>query len=186
MIYSNIDIISKVEAGSITIANYSDECMRPSSYLLRMDKKIFRMKKTESFIDTKHTDTSVFFDEIDLDDNGIIIHPGEFALASSVEMISLDHTVCAELYQLSCYARIGLGVNFSSCHVAASFGEKKPSSITFEIINNSCNSIKIYPGVKFCHLRFHDHVTPATKTYNGIYSEKKEAMPANFALKPAR
>ncbi|HAS0825010.1 TPA: dCTP deaminase, partial [Enterobacter cloacae subsp. cloacae] len=138
MIYSNIDIISKVEAGSITIANYSDECMRPSSYLLRMDKKIFRMKKTESLIDTKHTDTSVFFDEIDLDDNGIIIHPGEFVLASSVEMISLDHTVCAELYQLSCYARIGLGVNFSSCHVAASFGENKPSSITFEIINNSC------------------------------------------------
>jgi Deoxycytidine deaminase len=186
MIYSNKDILDGLEAEHIEILNFSRDCMRPSSYLLRIDAKLLKMKPTDSIIDTKSTNTSFFFDDVIMSDSGLVINPGEFYLASSVEKISLDSTVCGDLFQLSCYARIGLNINFSSCHIAATFGVGRPSAITFEIINNSPNKIKIYPGVKFCHLRFTRHVTPSSVIYTGIYSERDEAMASDFELKPAK
>ncbi|MEQ9968150.1 hypothetical protein ABRP72_03040 [Pectobacterium carotovorum] len=186
MIYSNKDIIDRLDKKNIEIVNFSSDCMRSSSYLLRIDDKILKMKSSDSIIDTKSTNTSSYFDELIMDDSGLVINPGEFYLGSSVEKISLDTTVCGELFQLSCYARIGLNINFSSCHIAATFGIDRPSAITFEITNNSPNKIKIYPRVKLCHLRFHQHLTPSTISYTGIYAKKDEIMASNFKLKPAR
>ncbi|MCC3705558.1 2'-deoxycytidine 5'-triphosphate deaminase [Rouxiella badensis] len=186
MIYSNKNIFDKLDEKNIEILNFSKDCMRSSSYLLRIDDKLLKMKKSDYVIDTKSTNTSSFFDEVIMDDSGLVINPGEFYLGSSVEKISLDTTVCGELFQLSCYARVGLNINFSSCHIAATFGIGRPSAITFEITNNSPNKIKIYPGVKLCHLRFHQQLTSSTLSYTGIYAEKDEAMASNFELKPAR
>ncbi|EMW1014764.1 MULTISPECIES: dCTP deaminase [Enterobacterales] len=186
MIFSNKDIIDGLATKKIEISNFSNDCMRSSSYLLRLDNKVLKMKNSDLTIDTKSTSTSSFFEELTLDDSGMVINPGDFFLGSSVEKISLGNTICAELFQLSCYARIGLNINFSSCHIAATFGVGRPSAITFEIINNSPNKIKIYPGVKFCHIRFHQHLTPSDVVYNGIYAERDEAMPSDFKLKPAR
>lgn len=186
MIYSNKDILDSLDKKNIEILNFSDDCMRSSSYLLRIDDKLLKMKPSDSIIDTKSTNTSYFFDELIMDGSGLVINPGEFYLGSSVEKISLDTTVCGDLFQLSCYARIGLNINFSSCHIAATFGIGRPSAITFEIMNNSPNKIKIYPGVKFCHLRFHQHLTSSTVAYTGIYAEKDEVMASDFELKPAR
>jgi len=186
MIFSSKDILDSLDAKNIEISNFSSDCMRPSSYLLRIDDKLLKMKYSNSIIDTKSTNTASFFDELIMDDSGLVINPGEFYLGSSVERISLDSTVCGDLFQLSCYARIGLNINFSSCHIAATFGIGRPSAITFEITNNSQNKIKIYPRVKFCHLRFHQHLTSSTVAYTGIYAEKDEAMASNFELKPAK
>ncbi|MGY3866973.1 dCTP deaminase [Aeromonas bivalvium] len=186
MIFSSKDILEHLDKNHIVISGFIEECMRPSSYLLRIDSKLLKMKKSGSIIDTKSTDTSLFFDEVIMDNDGLVLKPGDFVLGSSIEKISLNSSICGDLYQLSCYARIGLNINFSSCHIAATFGVNKPSSITFEISNQSQNEIKIYPGVKFCHLRFHKHLTPSTLSYTGIYAEKDDAMASNFAIKPAK
>lgn len=186
MILSNIDILDSLTSGNIVISDFIEDCMRPSSYLLRIDNKLLKMKSSNSEIDTKSCNTASIFDEIFIGEEGLIINPGDFFLASSIEKISLNHTICGDLFQLSCYARIGLNINFSSCHIAATFGINKPSAITFEIKNDSRNKIRIYPHVKFCHLRLQQHLTPASKQYTGIYAGKDEAMASNFHLKPAR
>jgi dCTP deaminase len=186
MIFSNTDIKSSINSGNLIIENFNEECIRPSSYLLRIDYKFLKIKEGNEVIDTKNDDTTIFFEEILADEKGMIIYPGEFLLASSIEKISFDESICGDLFQLSCYARIGLQLNFSSCHVAATFGKNNPSSITFEIFNSSKRPIKIYPNVKFCHLRIQRQLSPSSIQYNGIYSGKNDAMPSNFNRKPAK
>lgn len=186
MIFSNTDILNSIKSGCLIVENFKEDCLRPSSYLLRVDNKFLKLKEGPEVIDTKKDDTSILFDEIFIDEEGLIIKPGEFFLASSIEKIAFDESICGDLFQLSCYARIGIQLNFSSCHIAATFGKDKPSSITFEISNLSNRSIRIYPFVKFCHLRIHKQLSASSIEYVGIYSGKDEAMPSNFNIKPAK
>ncbi|MGP2449836.1 dCTP deaminase domain-containing protein [Pantoea stewartii] len=186
MILSNNDIVNFIDDRKLIIENFNKECMRPSSYLLRIGSKLLKMKNGTELIDTKKDDTFKFFEEVLISDDGVIINPGDFILASSVEKLSFDESICGDLFQLSCYARIGLQLNFSSCHIAATFGIDKPSSITFEITNFSNRPIKVYPNVKFCHLRVHEQKSSSSIRYRGIYSGKDEARPSDFNKKPAK
>ncbi|MFY8284334.1 dCTP deaminase [Pseudoalteromonas sp. SSMSWG5] len=186
MILSNTDISSEITKGSLRIANFNEDCMRPSSYLLRLNNHLLRLRDGEAEIDTKKTDTADYFDSYEIGNEGFILKPGDFYLGSSVEKLSIPLSMCADLFQLSCYARIGLSVNFSSNLVASSFGISEPSTLTFEIKNLSNRDIRIYPYVKFCHIRFLYHETQASQKYNGIYSGQSVAKASNFEQKPAR
>jgi dCTP deaminase len=150
-----------------------------------LDNNFWRLREN-TFIDTKSTSTDDLFEKMIVGDNGLVIRPGDFYLANSVEKISLSKKICGDLFQLSCYARVGISVNFSSNHIASTFGYDNPSTITFEIINLSKNPIRIYPGVKFCHLRLHHHVSKSNSRYQGIYESPEGPKAANFYLKPAR
>jgi dCTP deaminase len=184
--FSNVDIEKEIAIGHLSIQDFNPECMRPSSYLLRLDKVILSMQEGIEEIDTKKTDTAEYFNEHVMTEDGFLLEPGGFYLGSSIEKISLPKSICADMFQLSCYARVGLSINFSSNLVAASFGISKPSSLTFEIKNESSRSIRIYPFVKFCHIRFHYHNSESTQVYRGIYSGQTQAKAANFNAKPAR
>jgi len=186
VILSNTDINSEIAKGNLKIADFNEDCMRPSSYLLRLNNSLLRLRDGFEEIDTKKTDTAQYFDSYDIAGEGLIVRPGDFYLGSSLEKLSIPLNMCADLFQLSCYARIGLSINFSSNLVASSFGISKPSALTFEIKNLSNRNIRIYPFVKFCHIRFQYHKTMASQKYNGIYSGQSTAKASNFKQKPAR
>ncbi|MDO0821302.1 dCTP deaminase [Desulfosporosinus nitroreducens] len=185
--YSNVEIESALSSGNLIIENYIEECLRPSSYLLRINNTIFEEKKDNGIIiDTKSTNTQSLFNEIVIDNKGYMLKPNTLYLFSSVERVSLTNELAGILNLLSSLARIGLCANFSSNLVAATFGCDKPSSITFEVANLSSASIIIYPYVKFCHISFFEHKVASSLIYNGIYSGHDLPKPADFSKKPSK
>jgi dCTP deaminase len=185
-VLSDVDIVSAYQTGDLEIIDFSDECLRSSSYLLRLHTNLLLHDANTSVIDTKSTDTFSQFKSEDIPSDGFILEPGRIYLGASHERVRLGRTLCGELAILSCYARIGLQLNFGSNFVAATYGSSKPSRLTFELINMSRNAIRIYSGVKFCHIRFSYHNSPCRARYEGIYAGGEDIVPANFALKPAR
>jgi dCTP deaminase len=186
MILSSDCIKERINEGSFLIKNFQDSSIRPASYLLRLNKNILLMKQLDEEVDTKNTDTEHFFEALEIPDEGLVLKPNSFILGSSVELLSLPDDLCGELSQLSCYARIGLSINFSANYVAPTFGSSNPSSITFEIKNESCNDIRIYPKVNFCHIRFMKLTARVAKPYDGIYGGHSGPKAADFNRKPAK
>jgi dCTP deaminase len=186
MVLSSESIKKQLIEGKLVIEGFKESSFRPASYLLRLSDHILLMEQHDREIDTKSTDTKSFFKAIQIPIEGYVLKPGDFILGASVESLSLPNSLCGELSQLSCYARVGLSINFSANYVAPTFGHNNPSSITFEIKNESCNDIRIYPRVNFCHIRFMQTDLDVKSSYNGIYSGHKEAKAADFSTKPAK
>ena len=183
---SNVDIIEFCKSGEIIIQGFEEECLRPSSYLLRIGNTILESKCCNSEIDTRSSDTASLFEKKIFNEDGIVLNPNILYLLSSHEKIGLSKQIYGELCQLSSLSRLGLCVNFSSTLVSATYGFKKPSSLTFEVINLSTNPIRIYPYVKFVHIKFGVHLSKCDMDYPGIYSGHSGPTPANFELKPSR
>lgn len=184
--YSDNDIKKAIIEGKIIIQNYSEDCIRSSSYLLRLNEIVLEKINTSSLIDTKSTDLSELFEKKIISEEGFVIEPNKLYLFSSFEKVSLSKDIAGLMTQLSSMARIGLSVNFSSILVSSTFGNNNPSSLTFEVINLSNNPIKVYPYVKFVHLCLFNHSTPSSYIYNGIYGNSDIPKASNFNKKPSK
>lgn len=185
-VLSNHDLTAAMELRQIVIDEFNADCVRPSSYLLRLSKYLLVRSGPPRVIDSKATDTNSMFNEIQIPETGYRLEPNVLHLARSVERIGLSAGICGDLGLLSCYARLGISLNFGSNQVAATYGEGRSSCVTFEVMNMSPDTVIIYPGVKFCHLRFFRHYSPSTVRYKGIYASGDVILAANFAEKPAK
>ncbi|QHC96692.1 MULTISPECIES: dCTP deaminase [unclassified Pseudomonas] len=185
-VWSDTDILNGHNGEDLQIVDFNPDCLRSSSYLLRLHDRMLVRQSTAVTIDSRSTDTAALFTEVQIPPEGYVLEPGVLYLASSVERLRLGNNVCAEMGLLSCYARIGMNLNFGSNFIAATFGEREPSRLTLEIINLSRDNIRLYPGVKLCHLRVHQQRSPSRTTYSGIYAAGEQTLPTNFNLKPAR
>jgi deoxycytidine triphosphate deaminase len=183
---SDKDILRELDNRSLFIENFDRTCIRSSSYLARLDAEILCLRDGDELIDTKSIDTESMFDRHYVDEGGFILEPNKFYLLSSFEKISLPNFISADISLLSCYARIGLIGNLCSTHVTATFGFGKPSALTFELLNQTSRKIKIYPKVKFFHLRFFYLSSACNDNYQGIYSGYSGPKPSNFSRKPAQ
>ena len=185
-VLSDTDIFLIQNSEELMIVEMSNDCLRSSSYLLRLNDLILVRDGDPTIIDSRCTDTRSLFKEIKIPDIGFILEPQVLYLGASLEKLRLGNGICGELSLLSCYARIGINLNFGSNFVAATFGEDEPSRVVFEIINLSRDRILIYPGVKFCHLRLHKQKSRSKLSYSGIYSAGENIVASNFGRKPAK
>ncbi len=94
----------------------------------------------------------------------IILHPGDFALASTLEYIRLPPYIVAEIHGKSSWARLGLMVHSIAGFVDPGFS----GTLTLELINVGKLPIPLYVGVRIAQLTFHrlNHNVPK---YGGKY-----------------
>jgi len=89
--------------------------------------------------------------DIDLDfAEAIVLAPGQFVLAHTMEYIGLPENVAAQIEGRSSFARLGLQVHMTASLIDPGFH----GSITFEIFNSGPNPIRLYPGYRIGQLRF--------------------------------
>ena len=93
-----------------------------------------------------------------------ILHPSEFALASTLEYIKLDNDVAAEIHGKSSWARLGLVVHGVAGFVDPGFS----GTLTLELVNLGKFPIPLYVGTKIAQLTFHKLGKPAPG-YKGRY-----------------
>jgi len=92
---------------------------------------------------------------------------GEFILASTLETLSWPNDLMSVLYPRSSTNRRGLSVNLTGIIDAGYQGQ-----LIIPIRNNTdSQSIRIYPGERFCQITFEDLSNPSRKS-NGTYQRK--------------
>jgi dCTP deaminase len=91
-----------------------------------------------------------------------VLHPGEFALASTLEFVKIPLDLAARLEGRSTWGRLGLQIHATAGFVDPGFS----GALTFELSNVSNVPLTLYPGVRISQICFF-HGEPTALPYAG-------------------
>ncbi|MCY9786999.1 dCTP deaminase [Nocardiopsis sp. EMB25] len=149
MLLSDRDIRSEIDAGRVRIDPFDPGLVQPSSIDVRLDR-YFRVFENHKY---PHIDPSV--EQPDLTrlvetdgDEAFVLHPGEFVLASTYEVVSLPDDIASRLEGKSSLGRLGLLTHSTAGFIDPGFS----GHVTLELSNVATLPIKLYPGMKIGQL----------------------------------
>ena len=149
MLLSDRDIKAEVDAGRVTLEPYDPAMIQPSSVDVRLDK-FFRVFENHKYphIDpaTEQPDLTRLV-EVDAGDQ-FVLHPGEFVLASTYEVITLADDIAGRLEGKSSLGRLGLLTHSTAGFIDPGFS----GHVTLELSNVATLPILLYPGMKIGQL----------------------------------
>jgi dCTP deaminase len=162
VLLSDRDIRAAIDQGRITLEPYDAEMVQPSSVDVRIDR-YFRVFENHRY---PHIDPSVEQAELTRlvepeGDEPFILHPGEFVLGSTYEVVSLPDDVSARLEGKSSLGRLGLLTHSTAGFIDAGFS----GHVTLELSNVATLPIKLWPGMKIGQLCFFRLTSPAEAPY---------------------
>ncbi|ADP77034.1 dCTP deaminase [Methanothermus fervidus DSM 2088] len=165
-ILSDRDIEKYLKKGIISIEPLEDpkNQIQPASVDLRVGHKFKSFKIIRKpYIDPKKgRDLESYMDTFHLEDGeAFIIHPGEFALASTYETIKLPKHLVGRVEGRSSIGRLGVTVHVTAGYIDPGFHGK----ITLEISNIGKMPIAIYPKQRICQIVFETMTSPAKRPY---------------------
>lgn len=95
----------------------------------------------------------------------VVLHPGEFALGSTLEYIKLPPDIVGILHGRSSWGRLGIIV-----HATAGFIDPGYSgNLTFELINDGRLPVPLYVGVRMAQMILFQLPSPSLFSYRGKY-----------------
>ena len=93
--------------------------------------------------------------------DAFIIHPNEFALATTLEYVKIPDDLVARVEGRSSMGRLGV-----TMHVTAGFIDPGfEGNITLEISNIGAMPVALYPGQRVCQIVFETMTTPSEIPY---------------------
>ena len=149
MLLSDRDIRSEIESGRVGIDPYEPKMIQPSSIDVRLDKffRVFENHKYEVIDPSKEQPELTREIEVGNDDH-FILHPGEFVLASTYEVVTLPDDIAARLEGKSSLGRLGLLTHSTAGFIDPGFS----GHITLELSNVANLPVKLFPGMKIGQL----------------------------------
>ena len=151
MLLSDRDIRAELDSGRVTLDPYDPSMVQPSSVDVRIDR-FFRL-----FDNHKYPVIDPASDQPDLTrlvevkpDEAFILHPGEFVLASTYEVVTLPDDVAARLEGKSSLGRLGLLTHSTAGFIDPGFS----GHVTLELSNVATLPIMLWPGMKIGQLCF--------------------------------
>jgi dCTP deaminase len=174
VLLSDRDIRAEVDAGRVVVAPFDPAMVQPSSIDVRIDR-YFRVFENHRY---PHIDPSE--EQADLTrlvepvgDEPFILHPGEFALASTYEVVTLPDDVAGRLEGKSSLGRLGLLTHSTAGFIDPGFS----GHITLELSNAATLPIKLYPGMKIGQLCLIRLSSPAEHPYgSSVYGSRYQGQ----------
>ena len=162
MIFSDKTIKESVASGRITIDPYDEAMVQPSSVDLRCDPN-FRVFENHRYplIDPKAPQADLTSNVTVTEDEPFILHPGEFVLGSTLEVVGLADDIVARLEGKSSLGRLGLLIHSTAGFIDPGF----TGQVTLELSNVANLPIAIYPTMKIGQISFYQMTTPAEFPY---------------------
>jgi dCTP deaminase len=139
-----------IKAGEVEVLPFNDDRVRPASICLTLSSVLKRLDYVGE-IDIRDQRTYPSYQEVHIDETGFLVPPATVVLGATVERIALSKHYVGWLENLSGLARIGL-ISVLSHLVSPGFGRSSPSTITLELTNLSRAPIRVYAGMRICHL----------------------------------
>ena len=162
MLLSDRDIRAEIDGGRVRLEPYDEAMVQPSSIDVRLDK-LFRLFDNHKypFIDPAEDQPDLTrLIEVERDEP-FILHPGEFVLGSSFEVVTLPNDLAARLEGKSSLGRLGLVTHSTAGFVDPGFS----GHVTLELSNVATLPIKLWPGMKVGQLCFFRLSSPAENAY---------------------
>ncbi|WP_214413862.1 dCTP deaminase [Sphaerisporangium fuscum] len=165
MLLSDRDIRIEIESGRVKIDPFDVEMIQPSSVDVRLDR-YFRVFENHRY---PHIDPAVEQAELTrlVEPDGeepFILHPGEFVLASTYEVIGLPDDIASRLEGKSSLGRLGLLTHSTAGFIDPGF----EGHVTLELSNVATLPIKLWPGMKIGQLCMFKLSSPAEHPYGSV------------------
>ena len=107
------------------------------------------------------------------DDEPFILHPGEFVLGSTYEVISLADDLAARLEGKSSLGRLGLLTHSTAGFIDPGFS----GHVTLELSNVATLPIKLWPGMKIGQVCVFQLTSPAEHPYgSSVYGSRYQGQ----------
>jgi dCTP deaminase len=175
MLLSDRDIAAELDAGRIGLDPLDRGMIQPSSMDVRIDR-FFRLFDNHKypFIDPAEDQPELTrLIEVSEPDRPFILHPGEFVLGSTYELITLPDDIAARLEGKSSLGRLGLLTHSTAGFIDPGFS----GHVTLELSNVATLPIKLWPGMKIGQLCFFRLSSPAEKPYGSAdYSSRYQGQ----------
>jgi len=149
MLLSDRDIIAAVESGRLVVDPWDAELLQPSSVDVRLDR-YFRVFNNTQYT---HIDPGLQQDELTSliepkGDDPFVLHPGEFVLGSTLEVVTLPDDLAGRLEGKSSLGRLGLLTHSTAGFIDPGF----TGHLTLELSNVANLPIMLWPGMKIGQL----------------------------------
>ena len=162
MLLSDRDLLTEIDNHRVAIEPFDVEMVQPSSIDIRLDR-MFRVFENHRY---PHIDPSI--EQADLTrliepegDDPFILHPGEFVLGSTLEVVSLPDDIAGRLEGKSSLGRLGLLTHSTAGFIDPGFS----GHVTLELSNVATLPIKLFPGMKIGQLCLFRLSSPADHPY---------------------
>ncbi len=162
MLLSDRDIRKEIESGRVGIEPFQADMVQPSSVDVRIDR-YFRVFENHRYPHIDPAEEQAELTRLVEPDGAdpFILHPGEFVLASTYEVVTLPDDVAARLEGKSSLGRLGLLTHSTAGFIDAGFS----GHVTLELSNMATLPIKLWPGMKIGQLCFFRLSSPAEAPY---------------------
>ncbi len=181
MLLSDRDIRAELTAGRVKVEPFEEKMVQPSSVDVRLDRffRVFENHKYESI------DPSIEQSELTREiavgaDEFFILHPGEFVLASTYEVITLPDDIAGRLEGKSSLGRLGILTHSTAGFIDPGFS----GHITLELSNVANLPVKLFPGMKIGQLCLIKLSSPAEHPYgSALYGSRYQGQRGPTASK---
>ena len=162
MLLSDGDVRQELESGRVGLDPLDLSMVQPSSVDVRLDR-FFRLFDNHKY---QHIDPSL--DQPDLTrlvevdaSESFVLHPGEFVLGATFEVVTLPADIAARLEGKSSLGRLGLLTHSTAGFIDPGFS----GHVTLELSNVATLPITLWPGMKIGQLCFFRLSSPAEHPY---------------------
>ncbi len=162
MLLSDRDIRAEIDNQRIVLEPWDESMVQPSSVDVRLDR-LFRLFDNHKY---PHIDPAQ--DQPDLTrlveveaDEPFVLHPGEFVLGATYEVVTLPDDIAARLEGKSSLGRLGLLTHSTAGFIDPGFS----GHVTLELSNVATLPITLWPGMKIGQLCFFRLSSPAEHPY---------------------
>jgi len=174
MLLSDRDLKAALASGRLGLDPYDEAMVQPSSVDVRLDR-YFRVFANHRYT---HIDPAVAQDDLTelLEPDGeepFVLHPGEFVLGSTLEVISLADDLAARLEGKSSLGRLGLLTHSTAGFIDPGFS----GHVTLELSNVANLPIKLYPGMKIGQICVLPLSSPSEHPYgSSVYGSRYQGQ----------
>ena len=162
MLLSDRDINASLDSGRIRLDPLDRGLVQPASIDVRLDRLFCLFDNHRYPVIDPAADQSDLTRRIDVGpDQPFVLHPGEFVLGATYELVTLGDDIAARLEGKSSLGRLGLLTHSTAGFIDPGFS----GHVTLELSNAATMPILLYPGMKIGQLCFFDLSSPAEHPY---------------------
>jgi dCTP deaminase len=174
MLLSDRDIKSEIDKGRVVLEPYDINMIQPSSVDVRLDR-LFRTFENHKYahIDPAENQPELTREVAVEGQDPFILHPGEFVLGSTFEVITLPDDIAGRLEGKSSLGRLGLLTHSTAGFIDPGFS----GHVTLELSNVATLPIKLWPGMKIGQLCLFRLESPAEHPYgSAVYGSRYQGQ----------
>ena len=162
--------------GERLITPFRPENVEPASVDLCLSDELMVPRTPHNMACVDLNGPSTVMQEVSISKHGFVLHPGEFALGCTEEMVTLPDNIVGKIVGKSSLERFGLAINLSAGWIDPGFRGR----VTFGMLNMLRVPIVMRAGKKCCQITFAYTNSDVSNAYEGRYQDSETVVASRY------